>query len=251
MILAIQRLREMSKGGSRLAKWAVGYYVATTLIAIIISCLMVSLAWGPMFTKVSEEALATADNQKLPEEEDTEIHNVVRQMFRSFVPDNIVGALASNELLAVLVSAIVVGYLIEGPESSLLRAVVEVERIITIIITALIKMAPIGVFFLILPSLMKLDIADIGQNMGILIGGTLATMSVHLFVVTPLIFYCFTRMNPYTYWFSNAAAWVTAWGSASSAATLSVTLRCGKARGIPDTIAKFALPLGCLINMDG
>ncbi len=46
-------------------------------------------------------------------------------------------------------------------------------------------------------------------------------------------------------------AWVKAWGTASSAAALSVTLKCAKARGIPDTVAKFVLPLGCLINMDG
>lgn len=250
MILAVQRLRQMSNGGSRLAKWTIGYYVTTTIIAIIISCLMVSLVWGPMFSKVSDEALATADNQPAPKEEDTRIHSVVRQMFMSFVPDNIVKALANNELLAILISSVVVGYLIEDG-SSLLRAVVEIERIITIIITALIKMAPIGVFFLIMPSLMKLNLADIGANLGLLIGGTLANMGIHLFIVIPIIFYAMTRINPYWYWFKNAAAWVTAWGSASSAATLSVTLRCGRKSGISNTVCKFAMPLGCLINMDG
>lgn len=251
MILAIQRLREMSKGGSSLSKWTIGYYVVTTLIAIVISCIMVSLVWGPMFTRVSDEALALGGTQRVPSQEDTRIYNVVLQMFRSFIPDNIVKALANNELLSILITSVVIGYLIPTSDSSLLRAVIEVEQIITVIITALIKMAPIGVFFLILPNLMRLSIADIGRNLGILIGGTLANMAIHLYVVIPVIFFFGTRMNPYIYWIKNSAAWITAWGTASSAATLSVTLRCGRERGISNTVAKFALPLGCLINMDG
>lgn len=40
MILAIQRLREMSKGGAVLARWTIGYYVLTTLIAVFHSCMV-------------------------------------------------------------------------------------------------------------------------------------------------------------------------------------------------------------------
>lgn len=212
---------------------------------------MVGLVWGPMFREVSEEALAVSADDEYPDQRDNPIHNVVLQMFQSLIPENVVKSLASNDLLAILVTSVIVGYLIKGPDSSLLRAVIEVERITSVIITALIKLAPIGVFFLILPNLMKLKLADIGLNLGILIAGTLSTMGIHLFIILSGIFFAFTRMNPYTYWFKNASAWVTAWGSASSAATLPVTLRCARAMGIPVTVYKFAVPLGCLINMDG
>jgi Na+/H+-dicarboxylate symporter len=40
-------------------------------------------------------------------------------------------------------------------------------------------------------------------------------------------------------------------GTASSAATLPVTIRCVLAQGVPVTVTKFTVPLGCLINMDG
>ncbi|KAM6534927.1 hypothetical protein FALCPG4_004545 [Fusarium falciforme] len=120
---------------------------------------------------------------------------------------------------------------------------------ITKIITWLIKMAPIGVFFLILPNLMKLDIGEIGLNLGILIGGTLSTMLIHILVIVPIIFFTFTRMNAYSYWLKISPAWVTAWGSASSAATLPVTIRCAKARGIPATIYKFSCPPGTAIYL--
>lgn len=99
------------------------------------------------------------------------------------IPNNVVGAVADDQLLAVLVSAIIVGCLIKGPDSSLLRAVTEVEKIVMKIITFLIKLAPVGVFFLILANLFTLDIEDIGQNLGVLVGGSIVNMAIHLFIV--------------------------------------------------------------------
>lgn len=182
-----------------------------------------------------------------------EIHEVVVTLFDSFIPNNVVNALSTNSLLAVLVCAVVVGYLIEGPDSrsSLLRATKEVDRIITIIITFLIKLAPIGVFSLILSNIMRLNLADVGRNLGVLIGAALSGMAIQLVVIFAAIFFAVTRENPYAYWMACAPAWVTAWGTASSAATLPVTMRQVIARKVPVTIAKFAVPLGCLVNMDG
>lgn len=90
----------------------------------------------------------------------------------------------------------------------------------------------------------RLDIAELGANLGILIGGTLCNLFIHLLIVLPLIFLVVTRRNPYSYWIKNSPAWVTAWGTASSAATLPVTLKMVKARGVPVTVYKFATPLG-------
>ena len=110
-------------------------------------------------------------------------HDVVVQVFESFIPNNVASALANDELLAVLVSAIVVGCLIKGPDSSILRAVREIEKIVMWIITFLIKLAPVGVFFLILSNLFTLNIEDIGQNLGVLVGASIVNMAIHLFVV--------------------------------------------------------------------
>jgi Na+/H+-dicarboxylate symporter len=253
MILAVQKLRDMAKGGALLAKWTIGYYVATTVVAIVHSVIATSLGWRRLMTVMSADQLAIAedDQESIEEKKDVKIHAVVVDMFESLIPDNVVASLAENSLLAVLVTSIVVGYLIKGPNSSVLRATVEIERIVMVIITFLIKCAPIGVFFLILPNFFKLDVESVGQNLGVLMGACLTGIFFHLFVVLPIIFFSFTRKNPYTYWVKNAPAWVTAWGSASSAGTLPVTMKCAQARGIPVTIQKFALPLGALINMDG
>ncbi|KAF2736254.1 Sodium:dicarboxylate symporter [Polyplosphaeria fusca] len=253
MILAVQRLREISEGGKALARWTIGYYILTTLIAVMHSCLLVGLVWSKLMVTASGAALEVkdSDQETIEEREEVAIHDVVVDMIYSFIPSNVVAALAEDSLLAVLVTSIIVGCYIKGPNSSLLRAVKEIEVIITKIITVLIYLAPFGVFFLILSNIMRLDIAEIGLNLGILIGGTLAGMFLHLGILLPLVFFLITRKNPYPYWLKCSPAWITAWGTASSAATLPVTMKCVLARGIPVTVAKFAVPLGCLINMDG
>ncbi|CAO2652141.1 Nn.00g004240.m01.CDS01 [Neocucurbitaria sp. VM-36] len=255
MIMAIQRLRNMTQGDGKagqLARWTIGYYVVTTVIAVAHSCLLVGLVWSKLMNTVSGDQLAVSeeDQEMIDEREDIAIHEVIVDMFYSLVPQNVVNALATDSLLAVLITAVVIGYVIK-PGGALMRAVEEVEIIIMRIITVLIKLAPIGVFFLIMPNLFRLDIAEIGMNLGILIGGTLCGMVLHLFIIIPLIFVLITRQNPYTLWLKCSPAWITAWGTASSAATLPVTIRCVLERGVPDTVVRFAVPLGCLINMDG
>ncbi|KAL8383194.1 hypothetical protein RB595_006788 [Gaeumannomyces hyphopodioides] len=252
MILAIVRLREMTGNGAVLARWTVGYYVLTTLIAIVHTCILVDLVWRRLMTEVSGSALDLSDSlsKTVAERKQFEPHVVVVEMFRSFITNNIFYSLANDGLLAILIAACVVGYLLD-PMGSIMKAVEEIEKLVTKIITFLIKIAPIGVFFLILPNLFRLNIAEIGQNLGVLIGSALAGMFLHLFILIPIIYVCVVRENPYPVWFASAPAWLTAWGTASSAATLPVTLRETRARGVPNTVAKFSIPLGCLINMDG
>ncbi|KAK4149614.1 Sodium:dicarboxylate symporter [Chaetomidium leptoderma] len=224
MILAVQRLRVMTGGGKIIARWTVGYYVATTLLAIVISTILTDLVWGRMMQVVSGDSLAVSEDDAatFDERKEVDIAQVVSQMFDSFIPDNVVKALATDSLLAVLITAIVVGYMLH-PGSAIIRVLEEVEVLITRIISGLIKLAPWGV----------------------------ANMALHLFVVLPIIFFATTRTNPYAYWFKCSPAWLTAWGSASSAATLPLTMKAVVARGVPITIAKFSVPLGCLVNMDG
>ncbi|KAH8176843.1 sodium:dicarboxylate symporter family protein [Sarocladium implicatum] len=254
MILAVQRLRAMQgEGGKLLARWTIGFYVITTIFSIIMSVIMTALIWGPQFNEVGEESLATTAEQdaEFPDPSERPWYRVVETLFQSFIPANVVQALADNELLSILITAVVLGYLIRDADSVFLKLVAEIENMVTRVVAFLIKLAPIGVFFLILPNLFRLNIAEIGYNLGMLIAGTLATMGVHCFIVLPALFFGFTRLNPYSYWLKISPAWITAWGCASSAATLPVTLRVARERGIPQTIYKFTCPLGCLINMDG
>lgn len=88
MVLAVQRLKQLSKAGPRLAKWTVLYYVSTTLIAVGHSTLLTGLVWRNQFVEADAEALqvSEADAAMVAEREEVAIDGVVVDMFNSFIP---------------------------------------------------------------------------------------------------------------------------------------------------------------------
>jgi len=138
MILAVQNLLTMQAGGGKLARFTILWYVGTTIIAIVISTILVDLVWRPLMTVADTESLVVSEEEQadIDDKGGMAAHDVVVQVFESFIPNNVASALANDELLAVLVSAVVVGCLIKGPDSSILRAVREIEKIIMKIIVS-------------------------------------------------------------------------------------------------------------------
>merc|ERR1719341_2398549 len=75
---------------------------------------------------------------------------------------------------------------------------------------------------------------------------------VHGFIILPLIYFTVTRSNPLTFIFNMGSALITAFGTGSSSATLPVTINCiEKKNSVSQQVARFVLPIGAVINMDG
>lgn len=257
LILAVQRLKQMSGHGALIAKWTLGYYLSFMLLAIAQSTAVSSLVWSRLFVRVESATvdLTSSTNSTFTAggTNTTEVppHEVVVQVFESLIPENIVEAIAADQrLLSVMVIALVIGYLLR-PTSVFIKVVKEVEELVAAAVVFLIRLAPIGVFFLVLPNLFILPLRDIGTNLGVLIGACLAGMFVHLFIVILVFYLLVVRENPFAFLLRIAPAWTEAWGSGSSAATLPVTMECVIEQKVPLLVTKFVVPLGVLINMDG
>lgn len=249
----------MSGHGALIAKWTLGYYLSFMLIAIAQSTTVSSLVWSRLFVRVESVTPSADPSNSTSTIEDasgtntTEVppHEVVVQVFESLIPENIVEAIAADQrLLSVMVIALVIGYLLR-PTSIFIKVVKEVEELVAAAVGFLIRLAPIGVFFLVLPNLFILPLRDIGTNLGVLIGACLAGMFVHLFIVISVFYLLVVRENPFAFLLRVAPAWMEAWGSGSSAATLPVTMECCIEQKVPLLVTKFVVPLGVLINMDG
>ena len=77
-------------------------------------------------------------------------------------------------------------------------------------------------------------------------------LSVHLFIVLPLIIFIFVRVNPIIHFKAMASAMLTAFSTSSSSATLPVTMKCVKEKaGVSNEVSSFVLPMGATVNMDG
>ena len=77
-------------------------------------------------------------------------------------------------------------------------------------------------------------------------------LAVHALLTLPLILWIFTRRNPLRFMIQMSQALLTAFSTASSSATLPISLECavGNAK-VSRRSADFVLPLGATINMDG
>ncbi len=114
-----------------------------------------------------------------------------------------------------------------------------------------IKIAPFGVLGLITKA-----VATSGFDLFAAVGKYMLTiaagLSIHLFAVLPVLFFLFTRINPFLHFKAIATAMATAFSTSSSNATLPVTIRCMEENaGVSNKVSSFVLPMGATVNMDG
>ena len=94
------------------------------------------------------------------------------------------------------------------------------------ITTWVIYMAPVGVFFLIGGQVLEMaDFSIVAGQLGFYFATVLIGLGVHGFVVLPIIFSIFTRQLPFRFIANMTNAFTTAFGTASSSATLPVTIK--------------------------
>jgi len=116
-----------------------------------------------------------------------------------------------------------------------------------------INFAPIGVFFLVASQVLHMkDFASTFAGLGAYFGTVVLGLFIHGLVVLPIIFTVTTRTLPFRYIGNMGNALFTAFGTASSSATLPVTIEALEQRNnIDPRITRFVLPIGATINMDG
>merc|ERR1711993_51919 len=121
------------------------------------------------------------------------------------------------------------------------------------ITTWVIYMAPVGVFFLIGGQILEMeDFSVVAGQLGFYFMTVLIGLFLHGFVVLPIIYSICTRKLPFRFIANMTNAFTTAFGTASSSATLPVTMNLLEEKnGVDPRISRFVLPIGATINMDG
>lgn len=89
-------------------------------------------------------------------------------------------------------------------------------------------------------------------SLGSYVATVMVGLGIHFFVTLPLILWVFTRRKPIQFYRAMSDAILTAFSTASSSATLPVTMECAEVNaGVSRRSVEFVLPLGATINMDG
>lgn len=163
-------------------------------------------------------------------------------------------ALAETNVLAIVVFALFLGVALVMGGNRYEHTILLFEQGLELIMRMvgwLMKLAPIGIAALLASLIAKQDasmLITLLKFVCVIVGTTL----LHGAVVLPLILYTITRITPLAFWRGAKTALVTAFATASSNATLPVTLRCMQENfGVKQEIAGFVIPLGATVNMDG
>uniref|UniRef100_A0A3B4G4J9 Amino acid transporter n=1 Tax=Pundamilia nyererei TaxID=303518 RepID=A0A3B4G4J9_9CICH len=121
------------------------------------------------------------------------------------------------------------------------------------IINAAMWYFPFGIVFLVAGKILDMhDPAHLGEKLGMYFITVLCGLFVHGLILLPLFYFFFTRKNPFTFIRGLLQALVIALATSSSSATLPITMKCLLENcGVDRQIARFVLPVGATINMDG
>lgn len=219
------------------------YYLCTTAIAISVA-LVAALLIGP------------GTGVELAGEADFEVTAPppITDVLVGIFPSNPVQAMAEGNMLQIIVFALLFGYAIShaGEEGRRLASFFrDTEAVVMRMVGILMELAPWGVFALLAKLFAEMGISAIADLAAYFLT-VLGLLILHLVVVYSGLLKILTGLSPRILLQKMRSVWAFAFSTASSGATLPVTLRTVERRlGAHNTVAGFTVPLGATINMDG
>jgi len=235
-----------SKNLGRLGLKTLVYYLGSSLIAILTGLLLVNLIHPGVGVELGLTAVVSQDQLAT-----TNLKEVISRL----IPENPVAAMAQDEILPIIFFCILLGIFITKSAAKyrnlltdFFNAGFEVMLKITHFI---IGFAPIGVFGLVARIVATTGL-EVFRSLGLYFVTVLCGLIWHYFINLPILIILFSRKNPFQHLKNMGAALLTAFTTASSSATLPLTMECAeKNAGISNKISSFVLPLGATVNMDG
>jgi len=173
----------------------------------------------------------------------------------NIVPENVIQAAASADMLALIFFAIVFGVAVTTlPIKSrttvmeLFEALFEAMMRLT---SGIIRFLPIGVFALI-TRMVGTTGFDSFRPLALYAMTIFSGLTVHLFVTLPVLLIVLGRISPRIHFANMRDAMLIAFSTSSSGATLPVTMETVEKKvGASNRISSFVLPMGATVNMDG
>lgn len=241
-MIGMGNLKNLGRLGTR----TFGLYLVTSFLAIL-----VGLAW----VNVVQPGVRMGAQEIPTEAIEKEIPESFWEVLANMVPENVVQAAATFDLLGVIIFALFFGaFLLALDETRKLALVPVIEsagEVMMKMTEFIIGLAPVGIAALIARMVSTTGV-EIFVDMKWYVATVFASLATHVLVTLPLLILLFTRRNPYRYLVAMMPALLTAFSTASSSGTLGVTMETAeKKAGIRNRIASFVLPLGATVNMDG
>ena len=254
MVVGVASLGDIRKAG-RIGYRTLAYYAVTTGLSVLTGIILVNLIQpGSAGAEIVTDVASLPKSLQEPKGALVSLLDVVRGMF----PSNLFEAAVNMNVLGLIVFSVVLGAVLStmGERGRpVLRFFEGFNEAIMKIVHLVVWFAPIGIASLLMARMGKAGDAFFSNEipkLAMYITTVLVGLGIHVLVTLPLIFALFKRQNPFKYMLGMAQALLTAFSTASSSATLPITMECAKTNcKVGDRTAGFVLPLGATINMDG
>ena len=241
----------------RLGGKTLGYYVLTSTFAILIGIAVVNIMQpGIVDGEPAKDMLGlSTDTSEVMEKVEGKSAGDVVGIFLRMIPTNVVQAAAQGQMLGIIFFSLLFGFFmtkikmeLENTLKNFWQAVFEVMMLITDLVM---KFAPIGVFALV-AKVVTVSGFDAFKPLLVFFFTVIIALLIHIVIVMPLLLRFIGGVSPIKHYQAMAPALLTAFSTASSSATLPITIDCVQDRaGVSNRVTSFVLPLGATVNMDG
>ena len=243
LVSGIASLTSLKSFGSIAGK-TVGLYLFTTAIAVSLSLFV-----GSIFKPGSNYLNSMPQNvDQLPQGQS--LYETIAGIF----PANILEAMASNDMLAIVFFSILFGLALNKTNHLTGNLSASFEKLNTVflqLVLMVMTIAPVGVFCLI-GKFVITDGFNIFKDVVLYVVLLTGVLLIHAFVTYSLLLKFLAQLNPLWFFNKMREAAIFAFSTSSSAATIPVTLKTvNQDIGVDKDVASFVVPVGATINMDG
>ena len=248
LIVGVTSLGDIRKLGRTAAKTLV-FYLTTTGLSVTVGMILVNLIHPgkgvPPIGAGIPEIVAGRES------------NTLVDVIVGLVPKNIFAAAAQDKILPLILFSLIFGAVLSttGTKGKPVISFFEgINEAIMKIVMLIIFFAPIGIFALIggIVAQHRDFVSELMAALGLYALTVVIGLIIHAGITLPVILRSFGNKKPLAYFLNMGQSLTTAFTTASSAASLPVTMECvAEKNKVDHRAASFVLPLGATINMDG
>ena len=247
IISGVTSMGDIRKLG-RVGGLTIAYYAATTALAVLIGLVIVNLIQPG-------SGIAELSNV-VPEKASEKIGMGFKDIVLSLVHPSLLGAAVENKLLPIIIFSLFFAAALTtiGERGTpVIRFFDGLNDVMMKLVIWLMYLAPVGIFALIAARLGAAGGGEAFWNEITSVGWYFIAVILGLFIHFLILIGILKLFSNYgiTYLKQMMRALITAFGTASSSATLPLTMECAIEAGVDKRAVKFVLPLGATVNMDG
>lgn len=240
----------------RLGGKTIGYYALTSTLAIIAGLMMVNLIQPGVVEGSAQEVFGLHEDTAALEADlaDKGADDIIA-IFLRMIPTNVVQAASEGQMLGLIFFSLLYGFFLTRIANRYAEAQYNfwngMFEIMMRITDLVMRFAPIGVFALVAETVAETGLAAF-VPLAAFFFTVVAALAIHFVITLPLLLRFLGGVKPIRHYRAVSPALLTAFSTASSSATLPVTMECvEKNAGVSNKTTSFVLPLGATVNMDG